>query len=325
MFYHCYKKHRFEDAASQVIDQVVDIIERYAEQGYDPTLRQLYYRFVAMDLFPEDRKWVQIPGTNRWKRDPNGTTNAEPNYGWLGTIVNDGRLAGLIPWDCIVDRTRELCDISHWNDPASIVKSAVQSYRINTREDQENYIEVWVEKEALIQVLEKVCQELDVPYMACRGYVSQSTMWQASLRFIKAEEAGKTCHLLHLGDHDPSGMDMSRDIQDRLDMFDSCVIVQRIALTMDQIDQYNPPPNPAKITDSRAGKYIQDYGDESWELDALEPQVIHNLIADEINARTDLEARASRIAEESFGTRMLNSAAEHWQKIVEVLQSLRGE
>lgn len=325
MFYHCYKSHRFEDAANQILQQAVEIIEEYARQGYDLTLRQLYYRFVALNLFPDDRRWSKIPGTDRWVRDPNGTKNADPNYGWLGTIINDGRLAGRIPWDSIVDRTRELCKLSHWKDPQDIIRSAAASFRIDTWQDQKNYIEVWVEKEALIQVLEKVCEELDVSYMACRGYVSQSTMWQASLRFIAAEEAGKTCHILHLGDHDPSGIDMSRDIQDRLDRFDACVIVQRIALTMEQVELYQAPPNPAKVTDSRSGRYIEEYGDESWELDALEPQVIHDLITEEVNARTDdPDARNSRIDEQSFGKRMLKGAAKHWKKVVNMLQKLKG-
>jgi hypothetical protein len=319
MIYHCYKDHRFQGSSDKIIDQALEIILKYVGEGYDLTLRQLYYRFVAMDLFPDDRKWAKLP-SGRWVRDENGTKNADPNYDWLGMIINDGRLAGRIPWDTIVDRTREMCQNSHWDGPEQIIKSAAQSFRVDTRDTQPTYIEVWVEKEALIGVLERVCQDLDVPYMACRDYVSQSTMWQSSLRFIQAEEAGKTCHLLHLGDHDPSGIDMTRDIQDRLDMFNSCVIVQRIALTMDQIDQYQPPPNPAKITDSRSTSYIAAYGDESWELDALEPQVIHALITEEVSTLTNEEALQSRINEQSFGTKMLNGAARGWERIVKMLE-----
>lgn len=77
--------------------------------------------------------------------------------------------------------------------------------------------------------------------------------------------------ILHLGDHDPSGIDMTRDISDRLELFGADVEVKRIALNWDQIDEFTPPPNPAKLSDSRAGAYIAEYGDESWELDALEP------------------------------------------------------
>lgn len=68
------------------------------------------------------------------------------------------------------------------------------------------------------------------------------------------------------------------------------VEVKRIALTMDQIDQYNPPPNPAKITDSRAESYIMEYGYESWELDALDPTTLDGLITEEVEAVLDHDA-----------------------------------
>lgn len=94
-------------------------------------------------------------------------------------------------------------------------------------------------------------------------------------------------YIIHLGDHDPSGIDMTRDIQERLEMFGAAVKVKRVALTMNQVKTYNPPPNPAKITDSRCGKYIDQYGEESWELDALEPQMLVNLIRNEVTALRD--------------------------------------
>lgn len=80
---------------------------------------------------------------------------------------------------------------------------------------------------------------------------------------------------------------MTRDIQERLDMFGADVIVKRVALTMEQIDFYSPPPNPAKITDSRCGQYIARYGNESWELDALEPKVITDLIREQVTMYRD--------------------------------------
>ena len=72
-------------------------------------------------------------------------------------------------------------------------------------------------------------------------------------------------------------------------MFGADVEVKRVALTMEQIDTYNPPPNPAKLTDSRCGKYIEEFGDESWELDALEPKVITDLIKEQVAMYRDDE------------------------------------
>ena len=96
--------------------------------------------------------------------------------------------------------------------------------------------------------------------------------------------------ILHLGDHDPSGIDMTRDNAERLaDVFGGDVELKRIALNMDQIDEYAPPPNPAKVTDSRFEQYLLMYGAESWELDALEPSVINELIVNEVALLRDDE------------------------------------
>jgi hypothetical protein len=99
------------------------------------------------------------------------------------------------------------------------------------------------------------------------------------------ERAGQTPIILHFGDHDPSGIDMTRDIDDRLRMFMGGMEVRRLALNMDQVEQYQPPPNPAKLTDSRATGYIERFGDESWELDALDPTTLSALVRDEIQDR----------------------------------------
>ena len=96
--------------------------------------------------------------------------------------------------------------------------------------------------------------------------------------------------MLHFGDHDPSGIDMTRDNNDRLSMFAGyrgAPTVIRVALNMDQMDEYNPPPNPAKVTDSRFEGYLREYGDECWELDALEPSVIDELIRQYVGAYID--------------------------------------
>ena len=200
------------------------------------------------------------------------------------TDLNDykiTRLAGLIDWHSIVDRTRNLRGNGHWDKPEDVIASARYSYLLNKWDGQPNYVEVWVEKDALVDIVGQACIPLDTPYFSCRGYTSQSEMWSAAQRFIDQSYRDNR-YIIHLGDHDPSGIDMTRDIQERLRMFGADVYVKRVALTMNQIETYNPPPNPAKLSDSRCGKYIDEYGDESWELDALEPSVITNLITNEV-------------------------------------------
>lgn len=259
-----YKEINFRQSSLDLIKLVNQVIREYQAQGYELTLRQAYYQLVARGYIP----------------------NNERSYKNIGNLINDGRLAGLIDWYAITDRTRNLRGNSHWDTPAEVIESAKYSYRLDKWEGQPNYVEVWVEKDALVDVVGQACRPLDVPFFSCRGYTSQSEMWAAAQRFIRRDDREQRI-IIHLGDHDPSGIDMTRDIQERLEMFGADVMVKRVALTMEQIDFYTPPPNPAKLTDSRCWGYIQRFGNESWELDALEPKVITDLITEQVTMYRD--------------------------------------
>jgi len=290
----CYVKRKFSRESLGMIEKANEIIAEYAAQGFALTLRQLYYQFVARDLIPNNIK----------------------SYKNLGSVINDGRLAGLIDWRHIQDRTRHLEENSHWEKPGDVIESAAASYRIDLWARQDYRPEIWIEKDALIGVIEGVCQELDVPYLSCRGYTSQSEMWGSAQRIERWTRRGdQTSVIFHFGDHDPSGKDMTRDIQDRLEMFMAEVKLERLALNMDQIEEYSPPPNPAKTTDSRARAYIAEFGNDSWELDALSPEVIAELIRKAVTALQD--DRKWREDEKRMETerKLLLSAANQWDKL----------
>ena len=255
----------FTRKSLEIIEQANRICADYQRQGYDLTLRQLYYQFVARALIP----------------------NKDTEYKRLGNIINDARLAGLLDWHYIVDRTRNLRDLAHWDDPAEILTGAANGYATDRWANQPNRIEVWIEKDALIGVISGACNALDVPYFSCRGYTSQSELWGAARRLIRHRNHGQDPIVIHLGDHDPSGIDMTRDIEDRLALFGAKATVRRIALNMDQVRHYQPPPNPAKLTDARAEGYIARHGDQSWELDALDPATLDALIQDTIREYRD--------------------------------------
>lgn len=261
-----YKEINFRPKSLELIGLVNQVINEYKAQGYELTLRQAYYQLVARGYIP----------------------NNERSYKNIGNLINDGRLAGLIDWTAITDRTRNLRGNSHWSNPSDVIASAKYSYLLNKWKGQPNYVEVWVEKDALVDIVGQACRPLDTPYFSCRGYTSQSEMWSAAQRFIRQGDRENRI-IIHLGDHDPSGIDMTRDIQERLTMFGANVRVKRVALTMEQIETYNPPPNPAKMTDSRCWKYIENFGYESWELDALEPKMLTNLITEQVTMYRDDE------------------------------------
>lgn len=260
-----YKDINFRQASLNLIELINKVIGEYSSMGYELTLRQAYYQLVARGYIP----------------------NNERSYKNIGNLINDGRLAGLIDWYSITDRTRNIRINSHWETPSEVIRSAKYSYLLDKWEGQPNYVEVWVEKDALIDIVGQACRSIDTPYFSCRGYTSQSEMWAAAQRFKRENAYRDNCFIIHLGDHDPSGIDMTRDIQERLWMFGADVEVKRVALTMEQIEVFNPPPNPAKLTDTRVSRYIREYGYESWELDALEPQLLNRLITDEVTALRD--------------------------------------
>lgn len=283
----------FRPASLLTITQANEIIEEYAGKGLDLTLRQLYYQFVSRDLI----------------------ANKQTEYKKLGSLISDARLAGLIDWDAIVDRTRNVKGNSHWSNPGEIIRSARYSFQLDHWENQEYYVEVWIEKEALIGVISSICSELDVRFFACKGYVSQSEMWRAAMRLKRAKDAGQKPVIIHLGDHDPSGMDMTRDIFDRCDLFTGDIEVKRIALNMDQINKYNPPPNPAKLTDTRAGKYIDEYGAESWELDALDPEVLRDLIQEHVDTLRDWDLYQETLDQEQEYKDILENVEKNWKTL----------
>jgi len=264
-----YVPKRFTTKSVQLIEHANTIIDEYLADDLKLTLRQLYYQFVARDL---------IPNTHR-------------EYKKLGKVVADARLAGLIDWEAIEDRTRKKEENSHWSGPASIVRACADQFAIDKWADQPFYVEVWIEKEALAGILEAACKPLDVTWFSCRGYVSLSEMWVAARRIME-RAANRKPVIIHLGDHDPSGMDMTRDIVKRMDTFLTthgfpALKVDRIALNYDQVEEYQPPPNPTKLSDSRADGYVEEYGYSSWELDALNPTVLIDLIQGTVTNHMD--------------------------------------
>lgn len=297
----CYRHKKFSSERLGKIAKANAIIAEYAAKGFELTLRQLYYQFVA-------RAYID---------------NNMREYKNLGEVINDARLAGKVDWYAIVDLTRELTSLPHWNDPADAINAITSQYRIDKWAEQPYRVEVWIEKDAVSNIVAPICRRLDVPYFSCRGYTSQSEMWKAAQRLRRYANEGQVPLIVHLGDHDPSGKDMTRDITDRLNEFATREIkVERVALNMDQIEEYGPPPNPAKLTDSRATAYIQEFGDESWELDALTPEVMTALIESAVDAVRDEDKWEESVEREEEEKAQLEKVSTNWEEVVEFVKTL---
>lgn len=301
-----YRNIRFGADRMAMIDAANVILDEYSLQGLDMTLRQLYYQFVARGLF----------------------ANEDRNYGLLQRVISDGRLAGLVSWDAIQDRTRTLMGAgAFYNSPALAIQSVAEGYSKDLWADQDWRPEVWVEKEAQLGNISRVCNELRIQYFASRGYNSQSEQWRAGQRFADMVRRGQRPIVFDLRDHDPSGVHMTQDNRERLEMFAGVpVVVQRLALNMDQVLEVNPPPNPAKLTDSRVTGYQEymeglghgDLADTSWELDALSPTYIRDLITNAVEMVRDPIRWENALALEV-------SEQEYLQHLVDTLDGTQGE
>jgi hypothetical protein len=257
---------RFHKASLALISIVDGIIDEYKGAGYLLTIRQLYYQLVA-------RGHIE---------------NSVRSYDNIVALLTNARLAGLIDWDAIEDPTRGFLEQNHWVSGSQLLHAVASHYNEDLWDGQETRIFCVIEKEALAGELGRTCKEFDVPLLPARGYPS-ATMLREFAR-TRIMRACQRIVILHLGDHDPSGMDMTRDLKERLSLFSRHQVnidFRRIALNMGQIEEQSLPPNPAKVTDSRYTEYQRQYGGESWELDALSPPYLHDLVSSHVNKYID--------------------------------------
>jgi hypothetical protein len=281
-----FKRINFSEASRERIDLCNTIIDEHLAQGFKLSLRQVYYQLVARGAIPNNMK----------------------SYKNLGSLISDARLGGLIDWEAIEDREREPWRHPQFNDLADLAEAALDSYRLPRWADQDYYVELWVEKRAQAGTLRRIAEEFHVTMLVNRGYSSQTALYEAAHRFNQRGR-GKERVLLYLGDHDPSGEDMVRDIEDRLALFGVVRFdVRKIALTWAQIQQYQPPPNPAKLTDSRAAEYIKKHGNDSWELDALPPSTLMQIMRRELKGLVDKKRMDAVIAQEEKDKERLRAA-----------------
>lgn len=240
---------RLSKSNKTILNTINNILDEYVADGYTLTLRQLYYQLVSRDIIP----------------------NNDKEYAKLSNILKQGRMAGIVDWSSIEDRVRKP-KIPYWiNGINEAIDDTISQYRLDRMKGQTHKIEIWVEKDALSNVLYRISSKYHINLMVNRGYSSASAMYDAYKRLNDRDI------ILYFGDHDPSGMDMIRDVKERLTEFGININVNPVALTMDQINEFNPPPNPAKISDPRAKWYIEKYGNVSWELDALPPKELIRL------------------------------------------------
>ncbi|MDG7016542.1 MAG: hypothetical protein JRM82_04110, partial [Nitrososphaerota archaeon] len=244
---------------------IVSAVKEYMDQHLEMlfTIRQLFYQMVAKKGYP----------------------NSRSSYGHFSKALVEGRLEGEIDYERIIDMSRP----EYFNDPEEDdpmkelrrqIEDLITGFNVNAWHEQPIYPEVWIEKEALSRVIFPICQKYNVNLIVGRGYSSYTQVAKALDRFPE----GKKVRILYLGDHDPSGMHIQEKLTSRLDEYahargkDLDIEVQRIALTFEQTQQLHLPPSKMKKLGQKSQVYRKLYGEEVWELDALEPALLLELV-----------------------------------------------
>lgn len=292
-----FREHKFKDKSLKKIERINAIVDEY--KGRSLTLRQMFYQLVA-------RGYIE---------------NNQREYKNLGNLISNARYAGLIDWDVIEDKTRNHVGSVRYNyTPAEEIASVAKYFRLGKWTNQPVYVEVWCEKDAMIDIVADGCRPTGTPYFSCRGYCSASEMHNAAKCFIWRNDC-KERHIIYLGDHDPSGKDCPRYIADCIKTFGADVEIHPIALTMEQIKQFNPPPSYVKANDTRKTGYIEKYGDTCWELDALPPGYVEQLVDSAIRPYFDEKIYSEILALEAEQRRELQLVSDNYANIIAYLQS----
>jgi len=238
----------------ELLTQVQEIINSY---DFALTLRQIYYQLVARQIIPNEQKY----------------------YKKLSRLCVAGRDEGILPEEGFADRLREVDKLSSWTDLNEFMQAVKRSYRKDKWQNQDNYLEIWTEKDALRSVLTEITYRYDVALMVARGQLSRTEVYRTAERY-KAQ-SDKKCHLYYCGDFDPSGLSIYDSIKKRIMDFGVFIDFERIALTQEQIEKYQLPSDPAKQSDPNYNKFVSIYGsDMVVELDSLPPDVLRKIIED---------------------------------------------
>jgi len=244
------------------IDAIRAAIKATLTADHPMTVRQVFYRLVVQGAI--EKTEIEYQQT-------------------VIRLLRDMRLDGSIPFSWIIDESRRTRGTRTFDNVADALEDCAKYYRRSALRECDDYIEVWSEKEALAGIIWDVASEYDVPVLVSKGMPSLTQLYGSASSIAKASRAGKQSYIYQFGDHDPSGVLIPRTIERRLielcGKFNRCrpPIIERIALTEEQIAQHSLPTRPTKREGNRHAK---NFKGDSVELDALPPETLRELVRD---------------------------------------------
>ena len=285
----------------QIVAASLEVFDQYDTAI---TLRQLYYRLVARLLIPNT--------INSYKR--------------LSRIMVKAREDEDVPVNCLEDRSRRILGRGdtgydsaedYLKQKLSSLQDSWRSFSMPMWEDQPVYLLISLEKDALSRLVSRVANAYSVRTFPTRGYPSFSYV-QTMANYMQTRLAGKPIIVLYFGDFDPSGVDIERDLEDRLGRYGAKDFkVKRIALTADQIRDHRLPPMPVKKSDARAEGFMAEHGDKAVELDALDPNLLQSIVREAIRGNINVRRWNARVRKIEELQNWIKNKLEDIEKIID--------
>ena len=285
------------------------------EEYWPLTVRQIHYQ-----AFSQQVEWdVRDGKVNLYE-------NTQNQYKALSRLLTAMRVECVIPWESIQDTTRRLSDKRGDEDVSAVIQKAAAwlnpvEYERCLIQGQETYVEVWSEKEALFGILQRVTDLYCLRLASCRGFSSTTMSYEYGQRARAAMKGGQQPFVLFLSDFDPSGMEMFRVIQKKVERDAGVhgVRYERVALTADQIREHGLPHNPeaTKAGDSRAARFVREHGNYSVELDALHPRTLQQIVREAIEDRIDVDLMEEQREIESVERQRLDAFSQEFALLAE--------
>jgi hypothetical protein len=290
------------DAKSARLKTVLGVLKDL--RTYWPlTLRQVYYQLVASGVI----------------------ANNVGEYKKLSQLLSQARIDELLPWEALEDRARSMQSNTGFPNKETFIQASLEyflsGYERDKLQNPPTRPEVWVEKDALSRVCGRAAEEYGVNVIVARGFSSVSFLHDCAKRAKACDNDGQSLHILYFGDMDPSGYEMLPAMLATLnEMHVSNVSSTRCALTTEQITAYALPHNPdaLKWTDSRAKKYVSEFGELAVELDALRPDILEQLVRDSIEDVLDMTLYDAELQQEQQDKTELDAYKKKVKKLLGV-------
>jgi hypothetical protein len=264
------------------VDTLRESLHAIIAEDRPMTVRQVFYRAVAAYLIEKTEKAYQ-----------------QICY-YLSLMRREGEL----PFEWIADNTRTVRRPYTVSSLDEVLDSTAEEYRRAVWDNQDVYVQVWAEKDAISGVIEPVTQKWDVPLMVTRGFSSLSFLYEAA-ELISEQDKPTFCY--YFGDHDPSGVAIDPKIEEELNDLapDAEIHFQRVAVLPHQIKEMKLPTRPTKRTDRRAVNFEGD----SVEVDAIPPGTLREMVESCIKQHIDVKAYEELLGEEGREKEILGKMA----------------